>query len=170
MAYDVNSFLDSIKSTLVASTTALSASLTTSYSVATDSVMIGDPKRLTRQVDQYPAIIITPKTKGQEWDEIGLNSAGNMARQVTIGVDILCLTQCPSDSEDADRQARTLARNVETILEKNIEKQASTSSVSDGWHTCMVTNAQYDGAYTESNQTYQASVLLSTEFKTFGYR
>ena len=172
MAYDINSMLENnLKAILATSTAGLCASLTTNVTTITsDSIMIGDPKRLTRQVDQYPCIIITPKSKSQEWDELGINSANKMGRQVTIPVDILCLVQCASDSEDVDKQARTLARNVESILETNIERSDTTSTVSDGWHICKVNNAVYEGSYVENTQTYVSSVRLETEFKTFGYR
>lgn len=167
MTYDVSRFLDSLKSTLVANSTTMSASLTSNVTAITsDSILIGNPLRITRQVDQYPCIILNPKSTTQPFDEIGM-SGGKTSRQVTVNVDILCLTQCMSDYEDADKQARILARNVQTVLESNLEKADSTSTVSDGWDLAMVENSIYDGGYTESNQTYQASVKLETTFKSW---
>ena len=171
MAYDVSSMLESLRSTLATNTSTLMTSLTSSYPTMTsDSILIGDPKRLTRQLDQYPCLILTPKNKSQEFGELGVNASAKVGRDVVVSVDILCLTQSMSDSEDADKQARTLARNVETILETNIEKLASTSTIADGWNMAIVDNAQYEGAYNEASQTYQSSVKLETTFKSFGYR
>lgn len=170
MTYDVSKFLDSLETTLVANASTLSTSLTVNYpTITADNIMIGNPARLTRQVDQYPAIILNPQSKTQPFDEIGMQSS-QVGREVTVNVDILCLTQAMSDSEDADRQARTLARNVETVLESNLEKDPSTTTVNDGWHTALVNNSVFDGAYSESNQTYQSSVRLETEFKSYGVR
>jgi hypothetical protein len=167
MTYDVSRFLDSLKNTLVSNATTLSASLTVNYpTITTDSILIGNPTRLTRQVDQYPAIILNPKSTVQPFDEIGMTSS-RTSREVTVNVDILCLTQCASDGEDADKQCRILARNVQNVLESNLENAASTSTVSDGWHLCMVENSVYDGAYTEKEQTYQSAVRLETTFKSW---
>ena len=170
MAYDVSSFLDSLKATLVANASTLSTSLTVNYpTLTTDSIHIGNPLRVVKAVDEYPAIILTPKTKTAQFDEIGYASS-KVARQLINNVDILCLTQCMSDDEDADKQARTLARNVEAVLDTNVEKVATTSTVSDGWNMAIVTNAIYDGAYSESTQTYQSSVRLEAEFTSWGVR
>ena len=170
MTYDVSSFLDSLKATLVAGASTLSTSLTVNYpTLTTDSIHIGNPLRVTPGVDQYPCIIITPKTKVAEFDEIGMSSS-KIARQVINSVDILCLTQCMSDDEDADKQARTLARNVETVLDSVVEKADTTAAISDGWNMAMVTNAVYDGSYSESTQTYQSSVRLEAEFTSWGVR
>jgi len=171
MTYDINKMLDSLEATLVANAATLATSLSVNYpTIGADNIIIGDPKRITRQVDQYPCIILTPKTKSQEWDELGINSSNKMGRQLTIPVDILCLCQAMSDSEDSDRQARTLSKNVESVLETNIEKSDTTSTVSDGWHTVMANNVIYDGAYSESEQTYVSSANIEAEFKIWGYR
>lgn len=169
MAYDTSRFLDSLKATLLANASTLVSSLTTNVvNITTDSIIIGNPIRVTRQIDQYPCIILQIKTKTQPFDEIGMVSS-QVGRQVTIGVDILALTQVASDYEDADKQARILAKNIETVLESNLEKAATTSTVNDGWNLCLVNNTVYDG-YTEKNQTYQAAVRLETEFKSWGIR
>ena len=170
MVYDVSKFLDSLENTLVINASTLATSLSVNYpTITADNIMIGDPKRLTRSVDQYPCIILNPQSKEQPFDEIGM-SGSQVGRKVTVNVDILCLTQAMSDSEDADRQARILARNVETVLESNIEKLPLTTTVNDGWQICIVENSVYDGAYSESNQTYQASVKLETSFKSWSIR
>ena len=170
MAYDTSKFLESLESTLVANASTLALSLSVNYPTFTsDNILIGDPKRLTRQIDQYPCIILNPQNKEQPFDEIGMTSS-KVGREVTVNVDILCLTQAMSDSEDSDKQARILSRNVETVLETNIEKDASTTTVSDGWNLCLANNIIYDGAYSESERTYQASAKLETEFKSYGIR
>jgi hypothetical protein len=170
MTYDTSKFLDSLKNTLVANAGTLSTSLTVNYpTITADNIKTGNPIRITRQVDQYPAIILSPTSKSQPFDEIGMQSS-QTGREVTINVDILCLTQAMSDAEDADLQARTLARNVESVLESNLEKQASTSTVNDGWQLCLVNNTIYDGAYSEATQTYQSVVKLEAEFKSWGIR
>lgn len=170
MAYDTSKLLDSIKSTLVSNATSLATSLTVSYpTITSDSIKIGNPERITRMVTQYPAIILNVQNKIQELDEIGMSSS-RTGRKVDVEVGILCLTQALSDSEDADKQSRILARNVENVLESNLEKADSTSTVSDGWHLCMVEESLYEGGYTESEETYQSSVTLKTMFTIWGYR
>jgi len=170
MTYDVSSFLDSLKETLVTNASTLSTSLTVNYpTITTDSIHIGNPLRVTPGVDQYPCIIITPKNKSSDFDEIGMSSS-KVGRQIINNVDILCLTQCMSDDEDADKQSRTLARNVENVLDAVVEKPPTTSTVSDGWNMAIVTNAVYDGAYNESSQIYQSSVRLEAEFTSWGIR
>ena len=170
MAFDTSRFLDSFKTLLVNNASTLALSLTSNVTAFTsDSVVIGTPIRVTRQIDQYPCIILTPKTKTQEFDEIGMVSS-KTGRQVVVSVDILALTQCASDYEDSDKQARILAKNIETIVESNLERAASTSTVSDGWHLAKINNVIYDGAYSEKNQTYQAAVKLEAQFTVWGDR
>ena len=171
MSYDINSMLENnLKAILATSTANLCASLTCNVSTITsDPIIVGNPARVTRQVDQYPAIILNCKNKSQEWDEIGMQSS-KTSRQVVVNIDILALTQCASDSSDADRQAVLLARNIENLLESNIERADTTSTVSNGWHNVIVKNTIFDGAYNEKEQTYQAVVKLETEFKSWSVR
>ena len=68
------------------------------------------------------------------------------------------------------KSARTLSKNIENVLETNIEKSDTTSTVSDGWHTVMANNVIYDGAYSESEQTYVSSANIEAEFRIWGYR
>lgn len=171
MAYNVNGLLDQIKTLLVNNASSLATSLTVSYpTITTDSIHICNPKNISIGVDQYPAIILTVKNKTQEWDEMGINSANKMSRKITIPVDILALVQVSSDAEDADRQARTFGRNIEALLETNIELSDSTSTSNDGWHELLVRNTVYDGSYNESSQTYQSNVRIEADFTSWGVR
>lgn len=171
MTYDINSFLENnLKPLFLTSTAGLCASMTTNVTtITTDDIHIGNPLRITRQVDQYPCLIINPKNNTYPIGELGQQSLKS-ARDPEVFVDIYCMTQCMSDSEDSDKQARLLARNVCNVLEANQERNASTSTVEDGWHNCTVENAIYDGSYQESSQTYQSSVKLECRFKSWSIR
>ena len=162
MSYNTNTFLDNLQTLLIDNISDLSTDL---YKpLHADSIKVGNPARISRGVLQYPAVIITLKNKTQEIDELGVFES-KTSREIVLNVEILALTMETSNPENADKESRTLARNIETLLEKNLEL-----SQPSGWHLVLATNTDYDESYIEESQTYQSTANVQAEFRSWAVR
>jgi len=165
MAYDYNLFLDKIKSTLVANATALAASLSVNYPTLTsDSIAIGAPENLPRGIDRYPYIIINAKNTDEEFEQLGVSSTG-IARTVNNSVALYSFINVMSDSQDSDKQARTLARNINTVFRANYE-----ISGADGWDKVIAeTTIHGKDAYKEPGQddVYTSATRIELSFTKY---
>ena len=167
MSYSYNDFLTTVKNTLLtgATSTGLWASLTCNYpTITSDSIAIGEPENLPRSIDRYPYIILDLKNTDEEFEQIGISSAG-IARMVTNFVDIYAFVQVGSDSQDSDKQARVLARNINTIFRTNY--QVNTSS---GWDKVVANTTVFKDAYKEPGGVedyYVSPVRIELEFTKY---
>lgn len=165
MAFDYNDFLTEVRTLLRnnATTTALNASLTSDYVLASDHINIGVPENIPVQTDQYPYIFITLKNVEEEFANVGISSTG-MRRHLTLNVDLTAFTYLGSDSNDSDKNARTLARNIHSVFRSNTNYATTT-----GWDQCLIGNTVFDRAYVEPNNkdVFLSAVKMEAQFKKY---
>lgn len=164
MAFDYRDLLDTIQSTLNATSTVatLAGSMTVDHAINTatvgDRVSIGDPNERPTQVNRYPHIFIHLKGKEEEIAQLGTFGANpNSRRNITVNVDVSGLAWSALGSGDADKQAHIFARNIETIMRDNLVKTGT-----GGWDWCIIPTIVFEPSELEGR--YLSTFTLNAQF------
>ena len=107
MALDYRNILTTITDLLIANTTTLDDSMTTSPRLITR----GDPNNIPIQVTSYPAIVVQLSSKDEDFSQIGQRK-----KDITLNFNIYGLIQLSTNSDASDREIQNFARNIETVL------------------------------------------------------
>lgn len=163
MALDYNEFVTDIRTLLRANatTTALGLSLTSDYQMASDHINLGYSENIPVEVDRYPHIFISLKNAEEEIANIGIASNG-VRRHVNLFVDINAFVWVGSDSDDSDKCARSLARNIHSVFRSNTFYSGTV-----GWDLALLNNTVFSRSYVEPNNrdTYLSAVRIEARFE-----
>lgn len=150
MALDVETCLQAVVQVLRDNTSTIAGSLSMAE---IRTIREGDPRSAPVAVDEYPAILVRLATEDESFAQLGQRN--NLHKLEFL---IFPMIHNSAGDIESDKDARTMAKNVKSVLKSNI--RLSNTALSSLPKRVDYFGADLDGIYLSSSQiTFEAEYL-----------